>query len=129
MLDALRGAPADAAAAIPAVISAFAHALVDDPRLARVTFGQAAGISPAVERQRRTNRRWAAAFLESVWRQYKITDPAADRHRVAVGTIGGMFDLVADWLLDADPTDPAAVTTLVTDLTTFHAVVTTGLRS
>jgi AcrR family transcriptional regulator len=127
MVDALRAAPPGDASAVPALITAFAHALVDDPRLARVTFGQAAGISPAVERQRRTNRRWAAAFLESVWRQYGITDPATDHHRVAVGTIGGMFDLVADWLLDSDPTAPAAVTALAADLTTFHQVISTGL--
>jgi AcrR family transcriptional regulator len=39
------------------LLSAFAHTLVDDPRIAIVTFGEAAGISPRVEAQRRFSRR------------------------------------------------------------------------
>ena len=54
----------------PKLIQVFAHALLDDPRVAKVTFGMAAGISPLVERQRRTNRRWAAGFLEQLWDRY-----------------------------------------------------------
>jgi hypothetical protein len=50
------------------LLSAFTHTLVDDPRVAMVTFGAAAGISPRVEAQRRENRRWAAPFIESLWR-------------------------------------------------------------
>jgi hypothetical protein len=44
------------------VLSAFAHTLVDAPRVAMVTFGVAAGISPRVEAQRLENRRWATSF-------------------------------------------------------------------
>ena len=42
---------------------------------------------------------------------------------MAIGVIGGMFDLVADWLLDADPGDPAAVQRLITDLTELGAIL------
>ena len=117
------------------IVAAFAHALVDDPRIARVTFGAAGGVSPAVERQRRVNRRWAASFVEAVWKQYDVTPPRRrgarrlDLHRIAVGTIGGMFDLVADWLHDSDPADPAHVATLIADLTAFHRIVCAGITA
>jgi AcrR family transcriptional regulator len=119
--------------AAPRIISAFAHALLDDPRVAKVTFGQAGGISATVERQRRTNRRWAAGFLEQIWDRYD--DPSeragdADsraRHAIAIGLVGGLFDLIADWLLDADPAVPDQVESLVEDLTSFYITVRRGL--
>jgi AcrR family transcriptional regulator len=130
MVERLQRAPADEAAATPELLAAFAHALVDDPRFARVTFGEAAGISPAVERQRRVNRRWAAGFLEELWKHYGATGAAvsADQaHNVAVGAIGGMFDMVADWLHDSDPSDADAVDVLIARLTDFYSAVRSGL--
>ena len=126
MVAVLHDAPDGEAEATGMLLAAFAHALVDDPRYARVTFGQAGGISPAVERQRRENRRWAAGFLTSVWRRYgAASDPRVER--VAIGVIGGLFDLVADWLLDADPADPAARDALLADFTAFYRAVRAGL--
>lgn len=118
----------------PKVIQVFVHALLDDPRVAKVTFGMAPGISPAVERQRRTNRRWAAGFLEQLWDRYDgpptgpgAADQRAVRHSVAIGLIGGLFDLISDWLLDADPTKPEQIETLIDDMTTYYIVVRRGL--
>ncbi|MEU4393511.1 TetR/AcrR family transcriptional regulator [Kribbella sp. NPDC023855] len=119
--------------AAPRIISAFAHALLDDPRVAKVTFGQAGGISATVERQRRTNRRWAAGFLEQIWDRYDAPSGQSDkaesraRHAIAIGLVGGLFDLIADWLLDADPTVPDQVESLIEDLTSFYITVRRGL--
>jgi len=121
MVDTLRTLPADETAATDVLLSTFAHALVDDPRFAKVTFGQAGGISADVERQRRANRRWAADFLTSVWqRNGAPADPSL--YRVAIGVIGGLFDLVADWMLD-----PAEPDSLIADLTVFYQAVRRGL--
>lgn len=139
-------APDDERAATRLLLGAFAHALVDDPRIARTTFGGAAGISSAIERQRRVNRRWSAGFLEDVWARYGVATPrtAAGRrslHRLAVATIGGLFDLIVDWLDDGatteggvDGTDDAEgnpvetdVDALIDDLTAFYDVVRDGL--
>lgn len=129
MVEVSRTAPDDERAAARVLVSAFAHGLVDDPRLARVTFGRGSAVSPAVERQRRLNRRWAAGFIESVWRRYGVVAeaPGVDPHRMAIGVIGGMFDLIADWLLDHDPGEPAGVEALISDLTDFYRVITDGL--
>ncbi|GAA1527193.1 TetR/AcrR family transcriptional regulator [Kribbella lupini] len=114
----------------PGLLAAFAHALVDDPRVARVTFGQAGGISETVERQRRTNRRWAAGFLEQLWNSYDGPQSELDhrmRHGVAIGLVGGLFDLISDWLLDADLHDQRQLEDLIDDLTTFYITVRRGL--
>jgi AcrR family transcriptional regulator len=126
--------------AVPGIVAAFAHALVDDPRVAKVTFGQAGGISKTVERQRRTNRRWAAGFLEQIWDRYdEVPDSAEEldqdepdrraRHAIAIGLVGGLFDLIADWLLDADPLVPDQVESLIEDLTSFYITVRRGLAA
>ncbi|MFC9996311.1 TetR/AcrR family transcriptional regulator [Nocardia sp. NPDC127526] len=112
-----------------AVMAAFVHAIADDPRLAKVTFGEAGGISPAVERQRRSNRRWSAAFLNQLWPEQVSLD---ERQSLALSlaTIGGMFELVADWLHHHDDGGaPDVVETLVEDLTRFVTVVEMGRRA
>jgi len=123
--------PASEQEAVTTLIASFAHALVDDPRVAKVTFGQAAGISATVERQRRTNRRWAAGFLETLWDSYDDRPPADPRarHSVAIGLVGGLFDLISDWLLDADVTAADQVETLIADLTAFYFTVRRGLTA
>ena len=126
MAEAMEQAPAHEEAAIPRLVAVFAHALVDDPRVARVTFGASSGTSPAIEHQKRANRRWAAEFVESIWRQYdRAVTPAP---RLAIGVIGGLFDLIADWLLTADPSEPSDRQQLVGDLTAFFGAVQRGSR-
>ena len=115
------------------LVAEFARALVEDPRVAWVTFGQASGISPQIERQRRANRQWAASFLITAWRASEIVPPGSRQGRIiertAIGVIGGLFDIIADWLIDHDPTVPAQVTALISDLNTFHHLVCAGLRA
>ncbi|MEV5965788.1 TetR/AcrR family transcriptional regulator [Kribbella sp. NPDC051952] len=114
----------------PMLLSVFVHSLLDDPRITKVTFGMASGISESVERQRRTNRRWAAGFLVQIWDRYDGPPPQeqrAVRHSVAIGLVGGMFDLISDWLLDADLDDQNQVETLLDDITTFYITVRRGL--
>jgi len=137
MVAALGELPPDQPEATRALVATFAHALVDDPRIARASFGEGAGISPAVERRRRANRRWAAGFLVDVWERYGLATARtpAERshvHRIAVGVIGGLFDLVVDWLHDTDtsaePTE-TEVDALIRDLTDFYELVRDGMVS
>ncbi|GAA5101806.1 TetR/AcrR family transcriptional regulator [Nocardia iowensis] len=114
-----------------AVVEAFVHAIADDPRLAKVTFGEAGGISPTVERMRRSNRRWAAAFLDRQWAGEPDSDAGVQRGRLALAlaAIGGMFELVADWLHHHDDGGaPDAVDTLIGDLNRFLSVVHAGRK-
>lgn len=118
----------------PRLLATFVHELVDDPRVTKVTFGMASGISELVERQRRANRRWAAGFLEQLWDRYDgpptgrdASDQRAVRHSVAIGLVGGLFDLISDWLVDANLRNQRQIETLIDDLTTFYITVRRGL--
>jgi AcrR family transcriptional regulator len=113
------------------IVAAFVHAIADDPRLARVTFGESGGISTSVEKQRRINRRWAAAFLDAQWSTRPATD-TDDEHRrpaLALATIGGMFELVTDWLHHHDDGGASDVETLIADLVGFLNAVDAGRRA
>lgn len=116
------------------LLSAFAHALLDDPRVAVVTFGTAAGISSRVEAQRRENRRWAASFIEAFWRRNQtggegVRGNGIDYHALAVATIGGLFQAVIDWLHEVDSSQERTIDNLVSDLATFVFVVEAGIAA
>lgn len=123
---ALAEAPDDETSVTRHLLRAYVDMLAADPRKAQVTFGSARIITPATERARYDNRRWAAEFIEQVWRRYGIE---GDRHRIATAVVGGMFDVIADWLvhLHAGPVDTAETHALVDDLTDFYTAVRRGL--
>jgi hypothetical protein len=98
------------------------------------SFGEGPGISPRVEAQRRENRRWAASFIEAFWRR---NQPSGDRtrrddidyHVLAVATVGGLFEVVTDWLHEADPARPRKIDSLISELAMFVSVVEDGITS
>lgn len=102
-------------------VAAFAHTLIDDPRVAVVGFRESVGISPRVEAQRRENRRRAAAFIEAFWRQNWREGTGVDYRALAVATVGGMFESVNDFLNETDP--PRTVDDLIDTMTTFVLAV------
>lgn len=128
--EAAGSAPPDERAATAVVVERFARALVDDPRVALVTFGHASGISPVIEAERRRNRRRAAAFVAAFWQRFdeRSADDGVQRQATALGLVGGLFELVADWLHDADPARPEARAVLVERLTGFALLVAAGDR-
>ncbi len=111
------------------LLEVFTRALVDDPRIAAVTFGQAGGISPTIERQRRANRREAAVLVLNFWSRYDTAPVDRRREILAIAVIGGLFDLVSDTL---DRTDyapaPADIDDLIADLTDFTLIARAGIR-
>ncbi|WP_026303200.1 TetR/AcrR family transcriptional regulator [Jongsikchunia kroppenstedtii] len=120
----------DEATATHQLLSAFAGAILDDPRIAVVTFGQSGGISPTIERQRRANRREAAGIVRAAW--LRFDDPPSDARGapMAIATIGGLFDLVSDALdrTDYAPTD-RDIDMLIAHMTDFALTVRAGMQS
>lgn len=122
---------AELADTVHRLLSGFVHALVDDPRVMMVGFGDAAGISRRIAAQRRATRRSSTAFVEAVWRRNRAAvgvadDPTIDYHLLAVACIGGLFEMVADWLHDYEPAQLRSVDTLIADMTAFMLAVETG---
>lgn len=103
------------------VIAAFAHALVDDPRVALLGFRVGSGILPRVEADRQENRRWAAAFIEAYWRRNEDAEGCVDYRALAVATVGGLFESVADFVNRPEPS--RSVEDLISTMTTFVLAV------
>jgi AcrR family transcriptional regulator len=108
-----------------ALIETFVRDLVVDPRVPRVLFAQSGGVSPAVERRRRENRRWGAGFVEEVWRQQGVVPAGLDVRAIAIATVGGLFELVTEWLFEED----GDVDRLIGRLVAYDRVVRGGLLS
>jgi AcrR family transcriptional regulator len=112
------------------IVSVFVHSLVDDPRVAVIAFGECAGISPRVEQVRRENRSVTASFIEDVWHRRSWLPPSAtDYHALAISTVGGLFEGVADWLNPPGGGPRASVDTLISNLTRFVSVVRMGIAA
>jgi AcrR family transcriptional regulator len=81
-------------------VSALVHALVEDPRVARVAFVETVGISPAHEARRRDALAVFPAWAEA-WLEGHAGDrlDARSRRRLAVGLFGAAHELIADWAL------------------------------
>ena len=121
----MQAALAEAGGGIDDLIETFARTLLADPWVPRVVFGQSAGVSPTVERRRRENRRWAAGFVEAVWRQHGVIGAGVDVRPIALATVGALFELVTDWLFD----ESEDVDELIRQLVAYHRVVRIGLES
>jgi AcrR family transcriptional regulator len=106
------------------LMTAFVDALVADLRGAQILLGHARLVAPAVDRLRRDNRRWTADYVEALWKHY---GSAGNHHSIAVAFVGGMFDLITNWLIADDVTKSATIRALTTDLLHFYEVVRRGV--
>jgi AcrR family transcriptional regulator len=114
------------------LLDAFVHQVLDDRRVAQILFVEAAGLSPAVEAHRRQAFRRFAAFLEGTYVSGGLShaaEPVAamNTRRVALGVIGGIVEVMVDWLGHADP-DADDFERLIDDLAGFCRVVVAGLN-
>lgn len=108
------------------LISAFVHAAVDDPRVAKVTFIEVAGISATVEAHRRRSRN---AFIDGVLAigtdirraHTDVTDdqiarrPGPSPRRNAVAVVGAVVEMILDWVVNDDE-DRDTVDQLIDDI-------------
>lgn len=106
------------------LLSRFAHAFLDEPSYAIVSFGSGSAITPEADRQRRENRRQAADFIEGLWRQFG--DPVGPEQRgIAVGIVGGLFDILADHM--SEPASGGDIESVVEQLVSFYAATRRGM--
>lgn len=125
--------PDDERGATEHLVRALAHAIIDDSRVALVTFGYARGISQEIETIRRANRRYAAQDIVALWQRFGAEHGGlaggVDPFPVALGLVGALFELIADWIVDADPRSEAERERLIEQMTTFAAVVRRGIAN
>jgi AcrR family transcriptional regulator len=114
------------------LLETFVRAVLDDRRVAQVLFVEAAGLSPAVEAVRRATYRNFAEFLFAVWAgSSPVRDlmPAGgfDDHRIPLGLVGAIVELMVDWLVDDESDDQ--IKALVDDLEVYCRVMLAGLSA
>jgi hypothetical protein len=81
-------------------VAALVHALVDDPRVARVAFVETLVVDPDGERSRHGTARifpdWIVAYLEDTFDRRGLSP--RERRVLAVATFGATDELIADWV-------------------------------
>lgn len=122
MLVRFHAIPSDEESATDALLSGFVATLTADVRRVQVVLGPFRAVTVDAEQLRRANRLWAAGFVESFWRHFGV---GGDHRAIAVGLVGGMYDMVGVWLLDGDLETGSAE--LLESLTRFYRAIRRGL--
>jgi AcrR family transcriptional regulator len=112
------------------LLDSFVRAVLDDRRVAQVLFVEAAGLSPAVEATRRETYRTFAEFLFVLWAgsppvREQLPAEGIDDHRIPLGMVGAIVELMVDWLVDSSSGDE--IKALVDDLEVYCRVMLAGL--
>jgi AcrR family transcriptional regulator len=111
-------APLTVAAQVDSALRAFAGHLADDPRRARVALVEIVGVSPVLDALRRAAvRRHAAALAEAHARLATAgVVPDSDFDTLAVGLVGAIHELLADWLAKTPRPEVATVLPALAEL-------------
>jgi AcrR family transcriptional regulator len=100
-------------------ISAFARAMLEDPRAARIVFLEVIGVSEAMEHHRRqVLRAFADLVAEEAGRLVDtglVVSRSHPRH-TALALVGGVNELIVDWLVSDDRIPVDELVTAIADL-------------
>lgn len=110
-----------------ALLAAAVHAMVDDPRVARVAFLEWQGLSGLSEQGKIEAQNWGAVFVADELRRVGADSRAARKRnldRLAYGVTGAFSEIVLDWLRSPEPHDTEE---LITDMTDFFELIRKGL--
>ncbi len=97
---------------ISGAIRALVHSYLDDPRHARIGVLEAVGVSAVMERRRRQVIHDFAGVLERYCNELAQVGliPRRDYHLISVALVGGINELLAEWLTtEQPPTTPQLV--------------------
>ena len=97
---ALAASPEDPIARVRAGVGAFLHALLDDPRRARVACVEIVGVSREVEAHRRTVLHEFAALVTN--EAARLAEGRGDFSLAALALVGGTNELVVEWVVGGD---------------------------
>jgi AcrR family transcriptional regulator len=99
-------------------IEAFAHAMLDDERRARINFIEVLGASPRVEARRREVIRNFAHMLETFAEEHmrQGTIPSRDAWTGSLALIGGVQEVLRDWVTG---TERPPLAPIIDDLVTL----------
>jgi AcrR family transcriptional regulator len=102
-----------------AAITAFVHAMLDDPRAARIVCIEVVGVSDALEVHRRRVLRLFADLLADEARELGLTGRVPQRpdpRPTALSLVGGVYEVIVDWLQGGDRLPLDVIVDDLTDL-------------
>ena len=96
---------------IPLGVSAMVHHYLEDRRLARVGVLEVVGVSPQMEARRRESIHDMADLIEAYLDNLVTRDelPKRNYHLVCIALVGGINELLAEWLTLENPPDIATL--------------------
>lgn len=97
--------PEDPAEQARARISAVVHALVDDPRVARILYIEVVGVSPELEQRRRDWHRGFAWLMAEKSQIFEPDTPRAELELRGLAAVGIIDEVIVDHFLRAEPLD------------------------
>jgi AcrR family transcriptional regulator len=109
-----------------AAVSAFVHAMLDDPRAARIACIEVVGVSDALEIHRRQVLRIFADLLADEARMLGLTGRVPERpdpRPTTLSLVGGVYEVIVDWL-QSDDRMPLDV--IISDLTDLWVAAAAG---
>ncbi len=103
---------------IPLGVQAMVSHYLDDARRARVGVLEVVGVSAAMEQRRRAAIHDIAAIIEAYMMNLAARGelPARNYHLVSVALVGGINELLADWLTVPEPPTTAQLSAEVIDI-------------
>ena len=105
-IRAIEGAPSeDPGAQARARISAVVHAMVDDPRVARIIYVESVGVSPELEQRRRDWHRGFAWLMAEKSEMFEPDTPRAELELRGLAAVGIIDEIIVDHFLRAEPLD------------------------
>ena len=121
---AVQEAPLETLESVRIGISAFVHAMLDDPRCARIQCIEVVGVSPEFEAHRREVLHLWAKVVADQGRALGVGPKSDERARFAgsIALVGGTNELLIEYLTDK-PADRPPVEVLVNDLVTLFVAM------
>lgn len=104
-------------------VGSFVHAVVDDPRVARVLLLESGATSSALEQRRREAHNTLAVFVEGFVQSHEFVE--RNWHIIALSLVGAIVEVLSDWTL-APPKGRAGVDEVIDHLVEIILIVRSG---
>jgi hypothetical protein len=116
VLAAVSAAPAEPRAQFRAALAEFVHAISEDPDTARIGFGEHAGSAILEQRRRDAIRTFTDLIIGQARHTHLIDTEDTAARMTALLLVGGLTEIITNWLHGELPADTEQLITHMTNL-------------
>jgi AcrR family transcriptional regulator len=121
VLAAVSAAPAEPRAQFRAALAEFVHAISEDPDTARIGFGEHAGSAILEQRRRDAIRTFTDLIIAQARHTHLIDTEDTAARMTALLLVGGLTEIITNWLHGELPADTEQLITHMTNLAVILA--------